>query len=605
MEGQRSTYRYDPLNEAKREIRLLHLLPPPIQQPGDSPTIDIIRCTFSLPSLDEPLNLDFEALSYVWGDPKGVMSIDLEGHEFPVTANLHCALRHLRLNDRERILWIDALCINQDNDNERTSQVAQMRYIYGLASTVVVFLGEMWEGCNIAMDFIDAMAGDPSLHFDSKLDPHVVVHGMDINSHALREHITKFFNSPWFRRTWTVQEYLLAQRVIFQYGWRLMNGDCYRRGLETYFRHSDSCCLSTSAVTLWDTSDDVPLHTRISIIGKLDAVTITSGYSLITVAMMFRDRLAYDPRDKIYGLLGIVREDYIQADYNASTKDVFTGVAMSSIRENQSLDILSYGYGTRHPDLDIPSFVPDWTAYVGPICAQPLQNRMTIVGSGVYDACNGTQPDFKLVSPSEAASKCIIVDVICEISRVYHVDRWQQMAANSYNQAVLGNKTPYTSQEGAFVEALCGAIFWSSGHFYCWEEGNHPAYLAWKAWIGSKLDPALNGVNVASFNIPHLATSEGRNFIVTQEGYIGWAPENSSVGDLVVVMPGGDVPYILRPIPTRHESELGDSDEPTETNELNNTTEAPRYTFIGDAYIQGIMDGEFYDEEKLESIILV
>jgi len=67
----------------------------------------VIRCNFSTASLYDPP--DFEALSYVWSNPQGVSWIRLEDHDFLVTENLHCALMNMREDNRERILWIDAL----------------------------------------------------------------------------------------------------------------------------------------------------------------------------------------------------------------------------------------------------------------------------------------------------------------------------------------------------------------------------------------------------------------------------------------------------------------------------------------------------------------
>jgi hypothetical protein len=218
---------------------------------------------------------------------------------------------------------------------------------------------------------------------------------------------------------------------------------------------------------------------------------------------------------------------------------------------------------------------------------------MHIVDSGFYDACKGRKPEFAFVSPSEAASKCIIMEIIQEIDRSRKVVCWQEMSARCHKQADLGNKTPYTSQEGAFVETMCCGMTYHSDHYRRWEDGDYPAYLAWKAWIDSECDASLFDANVGSFNTPCLTTSVGRNFIVTRKGYIGWTPKDAEVGDLVVVMPGGKVPYILRLLLMRSES------EPTDA------TAASRYTFIGDAYIHGIMQSAAYDEEKLESIILV
>ncbi|KAF2629238.1 hypothetical protein BU25DRAFT_337558, partial [Macroventuria anomochaeta] len=68
----------------------------------------------------------YETLSYVWGGPKVTVPITVHDHSFPVTSNLHSALQHLRHEDKEHVLWADALCINQDDKRERSSQVTDM-----------------------------------------------------------------------------------------------------------------------------------------------------------------------------------------------------------------------------------------------------------------------------------------------------------------------------------------------------------------------------------------------------------------------------------------------------------------------------------------------
>ncbi|KAK6845707.1 hypothetical protein PG995_015817 [Apiospora arundinis] len=84
---------------------------------------------------------DFEALSYVWGDPTAREEILLEGERISVTQNLYFALKGLRHRDSDRIMWIDAICINQSDLEERQAQVAQMDVIYRQATGVVVWLG--------------------------------------------------------------------------------------------------------------------------------------------------------------------------------------------------------------------------------------------------------------------------------------------------------------------------------------------------------------------------------------------------------------------------------------------------------------------------------
>ncbi|KAH9208075.1 heterokaryon incompatibility protein-domain-containing protein, partial [Leptodontidium sp. 2 PMI_412] len=85
---------------------------------------------------------EYEALSYVWGKPKVTESISLNGQPFNITTNLFLALRRLRHEDKPRLLWIDAICIDQSNTQERQQQVSRMKEIYSCASKVTVWMGE-------------------------------------------------------------------------------------------------------------------------------------------------------------------------------------------------------------------------------------------------------------------------------------------------------------------------------------------------------------------------------------------------------------------------------------------------------------------------------
>lgn len=117
---------------------------------------DII-CTLQNVSLDNIS--EFEALSYVWGDPGRKLSILLHNQEFEVTWNLAHALRHLRAAESNileaRTLWIDAICIDQQNINERNQQVRRMDIVYKRAKQVVVWLGNYSEPEDELVEFPD------------------------------------------------------------------------------------------------------------------------------------------------------------------------------------------------------------------------------------------------------------------------------------------------------------------------------------------------------------------------------------------------------------------------------------------------------------------
>ncbi|KAF1983614.1 hypothetical protein K402DRAFT_297997, partial [Aulographum hederae CBS 113979] len=83
----------------------------------------------------------YETLSYTWGDSSSPIPIHISGHVIQVTRNLHAALQHIRQESTDRILWIDALCIDQTNNAEKSAQVQMMRNIYHSAARTLVWLG--------------------------------------------------------------------------------------------------------------------------------------------------------------------------------------------------------------------------------------------------------------------------------------------------------------------------------------------------------------------------------------------------------------------------------------------------------------------------------
>ncbi len=119
---------YSSLPVDSKSIRILTILP-------DGDEITKLRCelkivqlldSFGLPSIETP----FDALSYTWGEPNFSSTIICNGAEIKVTAALFEALRHLRKSEDEMTIWIDAICINQNDKTEKSMQVQLMKHIY-------------------------------------------------------------------------------------------------------------------------------------------------------------------------------------------------------------------------------------------------------------------------------------------------------------------------------------------------------------------------------------------------------------------------------------------------------------------------------------------
>lgn len=152
-------FKYKPLDEKNAEIRVLRLLPGIDTDPLQGELITV--------QLSTELQIEFEALSYVWGTPANPGTITLrqkhidglrneheESGVLAISKNLYEALPYLRFSDDRRFLWIDAICIDQSNVKERSSQVQKMAQIFKTAVRVIMWLGLPTPRMKIALDKI-------------------------------------------------------------------------------------------------------------------------------------------------------------------------------------------------------------------------------------------------------------------------------------------------------------------------------------------------------------------------------------------------------------------------------------------------------------------
>ncbi|RSL55555.1 hypothetical protein CEP54_009337 [Fusarium duplospermum] len=151
---------YEPLDELKREIRLAKLFPkaPQPSNSTDGTTSDQEQGTateicISLRKASLNDHLEFTALSYTWGDANDTLPITVNGCPFQAARNLVVALRQLQEDDKTVTLWIDAICIQQSNNEEKTWQIQLMKEIYEKATTTVVWLGEDPESAEVMRAF--------------------------------------------------------------------------------------------------------------------------------------------------------------------------------------------------------------------------------------------------------------------------------------------------------------------------------------------------------------------------------------------------------------------------------------------------------------------
>ncbi|PMD15991.1 HET-domain-containing protein, partial [Hyaloscypha hepaticicola] len=279
------SYQYLPLPTQGNYIRLLRLLP---NEDEAAP----LQCELRKYSLQKPgprTHL-YEALSYVWGDARDTLPIYVGNNRFPVTVNLHAALSRLRDHSFERIMWVDAICINQKSPEEQGQQVQLMAKIYSNAHRVIVWLGEEVVEIKGALENI-RLAANEELTERSKKEKQLT--------------ILNLLRRQWFQRIWVLQEVAAARHVVIMCGSTEIDGYAF--------------CLGVKSLKLSYTASP-ELQTLPSITYLIERAGLRSKYttnlpeplkirSLAELVDMFHTRKATDIRDKVYALLSMSSDD--------------------------------------------------------------------------------------------------------------------------------------------------------------------------------------------------------------------------------------------------------------------------------------------------------
>lgn len=336
-----SEYQYKPLGG--QSIRILELLPGKL----DESLKGYIKHRAFCPKRHRQIPI-FEALSYAWGsqDDRETLSI-IDNPTKPESSlrigkNLAAALRDLRSKFKSRIIWCDAVCINQQDLLERAAQVQRMADIYRHANRVVVWLAPENDRISRALHILDEIGSHVGLDINgTRLYTH---RGMDstylgpdylvpLTTHDW-QCVIDLVSLPWFTRLWVRQEIALANAsavltagthemlwsrfcsAIRYLAWKL---DWEETVLKAAQRPSTTTISgnATNLIECQDLAND-----------SLDVITLTDGCQYT------------DPRDRIYGVLGLQTALDIPIDYGKTVREVYTDWALGYYKHYSRLGFL-------------------------------------------------------------------------------------------------------------------------------------------------------------------------------------------------------------------------------------------------------------------------
>ena len=470
----------------------------------------------------------YEALSYTWGSMKELQTAYIDtsvGHSSPgdlfatisISQNLDLALRHLRYPERCRTLWVDAVCINQTDVSERCEQVKRMGDIYKFAWRVLVWLGPEANESGVAISLLRHLG----------MQSEETVQGLRIRSPDCTEPnwfqtwlrlpystsdwcaIRDLAFRPWFERQWVFQEIQLSNnQAVLQCGYDEISWPLLRRAV--------ICLRDKQGIPLWD------LRQRLDLL--FSSAQDRRQTSLRRLFETTWELKCSDPRDKVYGIMGlappaILREIY--PDYSLSTEAVYKDAFLVQLSHVHRLELLPYCH-LRERRIKGPSWVPDFSA----------QRSMRIL---VQFASGFSCSEATYISPGTLEVTGVSCATVQHVSRplldlgnsrtILEVIRtWEQL--NMQQDCRIGTGE---SLIDAFVSTLRLNLLKERFPSF-----SIPTLQEWRQTFMAKYS-CSSDTHADSF--PDIDEDfywcRGRTFVTSVEGYIGLCPIGASPGTLI------------------------------------------------------------------------
>jgi Heterokaryon incompatibility protein (HET) len=347
-----------PLPSTEQGIRLIVFRP--AKGPNEPLAAELLVVT-----LDS--NPQYATLSYCWGSPTSTRPMICNNTVLEITESLALGLTRVR-SISSLPLWVDQICINQDDVRERSAQVAFMHRIYSQASKTFAYLGEPdSEMSNDACRVLDSLKVPVMRVVDFKLEeishksslrPRILAMKLAIQHPSLtkksfdtdvRKAIVHLLSRPYFFRKWIIQELVMSESVFCVIGPHCFSWNPFlisALGVGGSFESSDNPNTRLQAGWLFYlTQNEVGMR----------------KHELLTLLYYSRYSKAADPRDYVFALLGAAcdSDDFPEPDYEMAVDDLYHEVSCCLVRQGKAF-LTFHLVGMRSTDNGLPSWVVDW-----------------------------------------------------------------------------------------------------------------------------------------------------------------------------------------------------------------------------------------------------
>ncbi|KAK5989047.1 Heterokaryon incompatibility 6-like protein [Cladobotryum mycophilum] len=308
----------------------------------------------------------YTALSYTWGEPIFSGNVVCDGHNKAITASLEAFLKRFRSKDHSITLWIDQICINQDDNKEKEKQIPLMGRIYAHALSTIIWLGEAGTVSDAAIKLLEDATFRLSIG-DAVFGPEDFERiYLPAAGSGIWAELWDLLSRPWFRRVWIVQELIVSRDVWVACGdstmrWDLLSCACnnmVQAGVSSWLHDR----FAGSRNTEWD---DVCRWIEELAALKTRFETLNVFNNLLVLLVGNRDSKCFDLRDKIYGLLGMCsdlerRAVKVRYDDGYKASQLYHDVTTYLLTDDRE-SIQQMLYAVDHDSHDAPSWVPDWS----------------------------------------------------------------------------------------------------------------------------------------------------------------------------------------------------------------------------------------------------
>ncbi|KAF1840325.1 uncharacterized protein K460DRAFT_297130 [Cucurbitaria berberidis CBS 394.84] len=532
---------------------------------------------------------EYEAVSYCWGDRRHMTFVWLNGVRKEISCDLDIALRALHRLPETRLgmnYWIDALCINQDDVEERNHQVKRIMHIYWAARAIVVWLGPETEEDTRAITAMKGTRKDISQNGRLFRPPGFAAKDWRA--------LCAFLSKPYWNRLWIIQE-LTANHysTLFLCGAKTLTREMIKLAAEccqkllredrpfTHNTHFDAWSISTRVYRLVELKPNLPRNKMLK-----------------KVLNLSREALASNEKDKVYGILGLLPDSIssqIIPDYsnNTSVQQAFTALTVAVIKTTGLEQII---YGSRSSTLSWPSWISDLrlpfsrkhVQYLRQCQASkdysadyhfldeesPLNTRLCVKGIRI-DLVDGIMASQSLgdqpIYPNRSSTR-----YNGDVSRLLA----QTMVMNhpkTFQNPVL-MKTPWVVEGAGSMSGNVPSIYFLDFHRFRVINESFPINgKPFRDYFPIKRNILKGRSKISKHLTLAVVSLRGRKLVTTDTGYICLVPDIVQEGDVLVLILGCNFPILLR-------------------------LYGSVYRILGECYVHGLMNGEIFHAQKEEGL---